>query len=137
MPQIGPLELMVVAVIALIVFGPRRLPEMARTIGKTLNEFKKQANDLKSQFNAADFEDDPIKPDSPPGPGTVVPEPTGSVATVAATAQMASSESDTATAAEPVDATAELPSPTAEADDEPVASPAAEARPGVGQTSGP
>ena len=74
MPQIGPMELIVVAVIALVVFGPRRLPEMARTIGKTLNEFKKQANDLKGQFNA-DFDDEPIKPESPAGPGTVVPDP--------------------------------------------------------------
>lgn len=135
MPQIGPLELMVVAVIALIVFGPRRLPEMARTIGKTLNEFKKQANDLKSQFNAADFEDDPIKPDSPPGPGTVVPEPTGSVA---ATAEIASSDSAaTTTTADPLEPTAELPSPTPKAEGDPLTDTAAEVRPGVGQTSGP
>ncbi|HEU4481364.1 MAG TPA: Sec-independent protein translocase protein TatB [Actinomycetota bacterium] len=50
MPQIGPLEILVVGVIALIVFGPNRLPDIARSVGKALNEFKRQANDIKSEF---------------------------------------------------------------------------------------
>lgn len=74
MPQIGPMELIVVAVIALVVFGPRRLPEMARNVGKAMNEFKKQAADLKGQFDA-DLKDEAVSVDAPPGPGTVVPEP--------------------------------------------------------------
>jgi TatA/E family protein of Tat protein translocase len=84
MPQIGPLELMVVAVIALVVFGPRRLPEMARSVGKAMNEFKRQAADLKGQFDAADLLDEPVSADAPPGPGTVVPEPAGAVGAVEA-----------------------------------------------------
>ena len=52
MPQIGPLELAVVAVIALIVFGPNRLPEMARSFGKAMSEFKRQANDIKKDFES-------------------------------------------------------------------------------------
>ena len=36
MPQIGPAEMLMVAVIALIVFGPQRLPEIARSIGKAI-----------------------------------------------------------------------------------------------------
>lgn len=104
MPQIGPLELMAVAVIALMVFGPRRLPEMARTIGKTLNEFKKQANDLKGQFNA-DLEDEPIKTGSPAGPGTVVPEPT------AVKAEVSVSDPTTPAATLPPEATLEVASP--------------------------
>lgn len=39
-PQIGPLEIVLVLVIALIVLGPKRLPEAGRSIGKGLREFK-------------------------------------------------------------------------------------------------
>jgi sec-independent protein translocase protein TatA len=40
LPNIGPLEILVVLVIALIVFGPKRLPELGRSLGKGINEFK-------------------------------------------------------------------------------------------------
>ncbi len=52
MPAIGPMEIIVVAVVALIVFGPQRLPEIARTIGRTLNEFKRQAADIRAEFES-------------------------------------------------------------------------------------
>lgn len=40
MPNIGPLEIIVVLIIVLIVFGPRRLPELGRSLGKGIREFK-------------------------------------------------------------------------------------------------
>ena len=40
MPSIGPMELIVVLVIALIVLGPKKLPEVGRSIGKGMREFK-------------------------------------------------------------------------------------------------
>lgn len=95
MPQIGPLELIVVAVIALVVFGPRRLPEMARNVGKAMNEFKRQAADLKGQFDA-DLKDEVVAVDAPPGPGTVVPEPI--------TASVTTADSAPAGTVDPVDA---------------------------------
>ncbi|MDQ3962899.1 MAG: Sec-independent protein translocase protein TatB [Actinomycetota bacterium] len=52
MPQIGPLEILVVGVIALIVFGPRRLPELARSVGKALAEFRRQATEIRSEFTS-------------------------------------------------------------------------------------
>jgi sec-independent protein translocase protein TatA len=40
MPNIGPMELIIVLAIALIVLGPKRLPEAGRSIGKGIREFK-------------------------------------------------------------------------------------------------
>jgi len=40
MPNIGPLEILVVLIIALIVFGPKRLPELGRSLGKGIREFR-------------------------------------------------------------------------------------------------
>ena len=40
MPNIGPMELLVVGIIALIVLGPKRLPEVGRSLGKGMREFK-------------------------------------------------------------------------------------------------
>jgi len=40
MPNVGPLELIVILAIALIVLGPKKLPEVGRSIGKGMREFK-------------------------------------------------------------------------------------------------
>jgi TatA/E family protein of Tat protein translocase len=48
MGPIGMPEMLVILVIALVVFGPRKLPELGRSLGKSLNEFKKASNDLRS-----------------------------------------------------------------------------------------
>ncbi|MDQ3620488.1 MAG: twin-arginine translocase TatA/TatE family subunit [Actinomycetota bacterium] len=66
MPQIGPMEILVVGVLALLVFGPDKLPEMARTAGKTLHQFKRMAADAKSQFDDATTEDEEPKSDLDP-----------------------------------------------------------------------
>ena len=46
--SIGMGELLISFVIALIVFGPRKLPELGRTLGKSLGEFKRASNDLRN-----------------------------------------------------------------------------------------
>ena len=48
MGPIGMPEMLVILVIALVVFGPRKLPELGRSLGKSLNEFKKASNELRS-----------------------------------------------------------------------------------------
>ena len=40
MPNIGPMEILVVLIIALVVFGPKRLPELGKSLGKGIQEFK-------------------------------------------------------------------------------------------------
>jgi sec-independent protein translocase protein TatA len=45
---IGMPEMIVIAVIALIIFGPRKLPELGKSLGKSLAEFKRASNDLKN-----------------------------------------------------------------------------------------
>lgn len=45
---IGMPELVIILVIALIIFGPRKLPELGRSLGKSLSEFKRASNELRS-----------------------------------------------------------------------------------------
>ena len=46
--SIGMPELIIIFVIALFIFGPRKLPELGRSLGKSIAEFKKASNELKS-----------------------------------------------------------------------------------------
>jgi TatA/E family protein of Tat protein translocase len=41
-------ELIIILVIALIIFGPRKLPELGRSLGRSLNEFKRASTDLQN-----------------------------------------------------------------------------------------
>ncbi len=56
--SIGTTELLMIGLIALIIFGPRKLPQMMRTIGKTMAEFRRTTDDFKSTWQKeVDFED--------------------------------------------------------------------------------
>jgi TatA/E family protein of Tat protein translocase len=46
--SIGMPEMVIILVIALIIFGPRKLPELGRSLGRSINEFKKASNELRS-----------------------------------------------------------------------------------------
>jgi sec-independent protein translocase protein TatA len=46
--SIGMPEMIIILVIALIIFGPRKLPELGRSLGKSLAEFKRASNELKN-----------------------------------------------------------------------------------------
>lgn len=48
---LGPAELILIFVIALIIFGPSKLPEMGKSLGKALNEFKKASSDIKRELD--------------------------------------------------------------------------------------
>lgn len=49
---IGSTELLVILVVALIVIGPSKLPDLMRTLGKGMAEFRRMSNDVKSTFEA-------------------------------------------------------------------------------------
>jgi sec-independent protein translocase protein TatA len=63
-------HILLIAVVALVLFGPNKLPELGRALGKTLREFKKGANDLMSDIHTAEPEQErkDITPPSQPAP---------------------------------------------------------------------
>lgn len=65
----GPLgfqEVLFIAVLALLIFGPKRLPEIGRTIGKGMAQFRKASNDLKRSIETEiALEDRPAPPRRP------------------------------------------------------------------------
>jgi len=61
--SIGPWELAIVLLIALMVVGPGKLPDVARSIGKGLNEFKKVTTGVRKEFEDVIKED--VKPTPP------------------------------------------------------------------------
>ena len=64
---IGVPELILILVVGLIVFGPGKLPEMGRSLGKGIREFRKASNALTAAINA---------PEPPPAPAqTAAPQP--------------------------------------------------------------
>jgi sec-independent protein translocase protein TatA len=84
---IGPLELLVIAMVALLIFGPKKLPELAQTLGKTMRSLKEASRDferdLKSEFqppaatthSLAALEEEAAVPTRPP---ISTPEPVDS-----------------------------------------------------------
>jgi TatA/E family protein of Tat protein translocase len=51
MGTLGVQEMLVIFLVALVLFGPKKLPELGRTIGKALTEFRRASNDLKATFD--------------------------------------------------------------------------------------
>jgi sec-independent protein translocase protein TatA len=69
--NIGPLEIIVVLVIALIVFGPKRLPELGNSLGKGIREFKESVSG-----EHKDDDDDDVKAIGAKAAATAPPAPT-------------------------------------------------------------
>ncbi len=66
---IGTTELLVLFVLGLLVLGPKRLPELARTVGRGLAEFRRASSDIRREFldAAPSIHPDPA-PEPPPAP---------------------------------------------------------------------
>jgi TatA/E family protein of Tat protein translocase len=73
--SIGMGELLIIFVIALIVFGPRKLPELGRTLGKSLGEFKRASNDLRNTLEEEIHVEEKTHR-KPPAPARVPAPPT-------------------------------------------------------------
>jgi TatA/E family protein of Tat protein translocase len=87
MPNIGPVELVIILVIALLVIGPGKLPDVGAALGKSIREFRKAATDVQES----------VKIDTPPTTVTPAPAaPAVQVAAPAAAAQPAPAEATTA-----------------------------------------
>lgn len=66
--NIGPWELVFILLVALIVVGPGKLPEVARSLGKAANEFRRITTGVKREFEDAMRFDEPTKKASNPAP---------------------------------------------------------------------
>lgn len=54
MGSLGPLEIFLVFLVILLIFGAKRIPEIARGLGKGISEFKRATQDMASEFNVED-----------------------------------------------------------------------------------
>jgi sec-independent protein translocase protein TatA len=84
--SIGMPELIIIFVIALIIFGPRKLPELGRSLGKSLAEFKKASNELRNTLEEEiriEEQKETVAKQAPPQPAHTAPVS----ATVAHTAE--------------------------------------------------
>lgn len=72
--NIGPAEMIVILVIALIVFGPKRLPEIGRTVGRSLQQFREATKDVRQEVKEALTEAD-VRKDVADAPGGIRAKP--------------------------------------------------------------
>lgn len=107
--------------LALVIFGPKKLPEIARQVGKYLNEFKRASNEFKAQIEQeiAHLEVEQKQTILPPSPA---PEGTASRTLSAASNEASPAQADSASA-NPETASAEAPATLAASAEEPVITP--------------
>jgi sec-independent protein translocase protein TatB len=105
--------------LALIIFGPKKLPEIARYVGKTLAEFRRASNEFKAQIEQeiANIEVDKRQTILPPSPA---PEGTASRSLSAAPSEASPAQATLAEAVPPEATGASVASPAASDDDEPL-----------------
>lgn len=81
----GPGELMVIMVLALIVFGPQKLPEIGQGLGKAIGEFRRATSQITDEINRELSLEAPPKPQAPATPVVPAPAPVSPAAPVETT----------------------------------------------------
>ena len=75
--NVGPMELIVILLVALLIVGPKRLPEVGRSIGKSLREFRRATEEVRSSFEAS-LDDEGGEESTDPEPSERHASPDGS-----------------------------------------------------------
>ncbi len=70
---IGATEMLLILVVALLVVGPKRLPGLARSLGRSMAEFRRQANDLRHTLQEADVSESLKEAAKPPESYRIAP----------------------------------------------------------------
>ena len=95
MPDIGPMEIILVLAIALLVLGPSKLPEIGKSLGSSIREFRKAATDVQESVRI-DVAGQPASPAAPAAPSVA-----SAPAQVPSAAAGAPSQSQSAGSTEP------------------------------------
>jgi sec-independent protein translocase protein TatA len=72
--SIGMPELLIILTIALIIFGPRKLPELGRSLGRSLSEFRRASNELRNTLDE-EIRIEELKTEAKPEPARPASEP--------------------------------------------------------------
>ena len=73
MGSLGPLEIALIFLVILLVFGAKRIPEIARGLGKGIREFKTATREIQNEFSVDDKPSNRIQPPQQPAQGTPAP----------------------------------------------------------------
>lgn len=66
MPNIGIWELVVILILALVIFGPGKLPDVGKALGKAMREFRQAAREVKAELDTEETSADPAQPQPRP-----------------------------------------------------------------------
>ncbi len=108
MPTPGPLELVIILVIALLILGPGKLPDVGAALGKSIREFRKASTDVQ---DAVKVDTSPLPAETPAAPAA--PAQAAQAAAVAAPAQSATDAAPAPPATSPSVANTAASEPTA------------------------
>jgi TatA/E family protein of Tat protein translocase len=93
---LGFTEILLILAVALLVFGPKRLPEVARSLGKSMGELRRALDEVKHEVSRVDLE-----PPKPPSERLAAPPTSTDPVVTSAPAEPIAAESNAASANEP------------------------------------
>lgn len=78
---LGPAEIVIILLVALVIFGPKKLPEMGKSLGQGIREFRRSTAGIKEELESSFRDEAPAKTtaEAAPAPQTIVVAPTPEV----------------------------------------------------------